>query len=182
MNYNNTKIYKIWSIKGPKIYIGSTTKDKLCDRMATHRKDYKKWKLGKCNKTTSFDLFEEYGLENCFIELIEARECNNKDEKNKLEGGYIRTLKCVNKNIAGRTQNEYSKEYYELNKEHIKEYSKEYYELNKEHKKEYYELNKNKINENKKIQYNCICGSICRISDKSRHFKSNKHINFINNQ
>jgi hypothetical protein len=193
MNYNNTKIYKIWSTRGPKIYIGSTTKDRLCDRMAIHRNDYKRWKLGKTNKITSFDLFEKYGLENCFIELIEEKSCNNKEEKNKLEGGYIRTLDCVNKIIPDRNQ----KEYREDNKEYKKDYFKKYNELNKDKIKEYYETNKdkikeirkqyrkdnkNKINENKSIPYNCICGSICRIGDKSKHFKTKKHINFTNNQ
>jgi hypothetical protein len=44
-NYNNGKIYKIEPLNGEDgdIYIGSTTKKLLCQRMASHRYDYKRW-------------------------------------------------------------------------------------------------------------------------------------------
>ena len=48
---------------------------------------------------------------------------------------------------------EYNKQYYEANKEKKKEYDKEYYEANKEKKKEYYEANKEKIKQQMK-EYN----------------------------
>jgi hypothetical protein len=45
--YNNSKIYKIEPLcdyeEEGDIYIGSTTKKYLCERMAEHRKDYKRW-------------------------------------------------------------------------------------------------------------------------------------------
>jgi hypothetical protein len=67
-NYNNSKIYKIQSHVGEKIYIGSTTKKLLCDRMTGHRYDYKRWKNGdKSRVYKSFEMFDEYGLENCKI-------------------------------------------------------------------------------------------------------------------
>jgi hypothetical protein len=63
---------------------------------------------------------------------------------------------------------EWSKEYYENNIEHIKEYLKEY-------KKEYYENNKKKLNE----KINCECGGLYTYNNKARHFKSNKHLKYI---
>jgi hypothetical protein len=73
------------------------------------------------------------------------------------------------------------KEYRENNKEKIKEKAKEYREANKEQtnkkEKEYYELNKEKLKE----KMTCNCGSIFRKGEKARHYKSLKHINFINN-
>jgi len=39
----------------------------------------------------SFVLFEEYGIENCFIEWIEAKPCLDENEQARLEGCYIRT-------------------------------------------------------------------------------------------
>ena len=72
VNYDNSKIYKIWSTAGDKIYIGSTTKKYLSQRMDNHRSGYKLWKNDKHYLTTSYHLFEEYGLDNCFIELLEA--------------------------------------------------------------------------------------------------------------
>jgi hypothetical protein len=44
IDYTKTKIYKIWSHLGDKLYIGSTTKKYLSERMAYHRTDYKSWK------------------------------------------------------------------------------------------------------------------------------------------
>ena len=44
VNYNNSKVYKIWSHAGDKIYIGSTTKDYLSKRMTDHRSAYKLYK------------------------------------------------------------------------------------------------------------------------------------------
>lgn len=133
--------------------------------MTSHRYTYNRYK--KTNKCfiSSFILFDEYGIENCFIELLEAKHCNNIDEVKQLEGGYIRTLECVNKNIAGRTIKEYNKDnkesnkehyakYYEANKDDIQKRHNKYYEDNKEkirlqqsiYKKEYY----NKLREKKK--------------------------------
>ena len=104
VNYSNTKIYKIWSPQGANIYIGSTTKKYLSQRMNEHRSTYIS---SETAKATSKLIFEEYGIENCFIELLEAKDCKDKHESSQLEGHYIRTLDCVNKNIPGRTMKEY---------------------------------------------------------------------------
>ena len=75
-NYNNGKIYKIQSHLGDKIYIGSTTKQYLSQRMTYHKSSYTAWKAETGKKTTSFELFEEYGFENCEIVLIELFSCD----------------------------------------------------------------------------------------------------------
>ena len=163
VNYRNSKVYKIWSTQGDNIYIGSTTKQYLSQRMDKHRSSYKVYKSGKYHFVSSFLLFEEYGLENCFIELLEAKECNSKDELHKLEGNYIRELECVNKRIAGRNK----KEYYDDNKEHFAEYKKKYYADNKEE-------------DTKK--HDCVCGLSYSKHHKARHEKSIKHKSYIENQ
>jgi hypothetical protein len=179
VNYSNGKVYKIWSPNGDKIYIGSTTKQYLSQRMDNHRYQYKQFNNCKMNNVMSFILFNEYGLENCKIELLEAKECNNKDELLKLEGKYIRELECVNKYIAGRTK----KEWGEDNKDTLKDKRKIYKETNKEILKEkdkkYRELNKEKIKEKKKEKIICICGSKICFDLNSRHLKTKKHQNFI---
>jgi len=162
VNYTNSKIYKIWSPQGNKIYIGSTTKKYLSQRMDKHRNSHKYFKNGKYHFVSSFELFEEYGIENCFIELLEAKECISKDELTQLEGKYIRTLDCVNKHIPGRTK----QEYYEDNKEHLIEYKKKHYEDNKEERFK---------------KHNCVCGSTYSNHHKFRHEKSNKHQKFVIN-
>ena len=57
VNYENGKIYKIESHSGDMIYIGSTTKKYLSQRMDTHRTDFKCWKNGKHHFITSFTIF-----------------------------------------------------------------------------------------------------------------------------
>ena len=160
IDYKNSKVYKIWSPNGDKIYVGSTTKILLCQRMSAHREDFKRWKAGKYHYISSFSLFEEYGIENCFIELLEAKECNSKDELHKMEGNYIRDLECVNKRIEGRSK----KEYYDDNKEHIVEYKKKYYIDNKEE-------------DTKKRD--CVCGLTYSNHHKARHERSIKHKLFL---
>jgi hypothetical protein len=206
VNYSNGKIYKIESHLGDKIYIGSTTKQYLSQRMDQHRGDYKVWKNGKTGKTTSFELFNEYGVENCQIILLESCPCNTKDELISRESHYIKSLDCVNKKIEGRTKkewlddnkgsileknkvyyevnkeklNEQSKIYYQENKETIIENNKMYYETNKDERKkrsnEYYEKNKDKIIEYRRSIFNCECGVTCAILSKTKHFKSKKHL------
>ena len=105
VDYSKSKIYKIEPINSEDegdVYIGSTTKDTLAQRMTKHRCDYKYWKIVNNQKTykCSYNLFEKYGLENCSIFLIEQFSCKSKDELRTREGFYIKTIKCINKNIA----------------------------------------------------------------------------------
>ena len=76
VNYANSKVYKIWSTQGDKIYEGSTTKPYLSQRMDNHRRSYRAWKNETYHFVSSFKLFEEYGLENCSIELLEAKKAS----------------------------------------------------------------------------------------------------------
>ena len=157
VNYKNSKVYKIWSTQGNKIYIGSTTKEYLSQRMDKHRSDYRRFKDGKCTSLTSFTLFDEYGIENCFIELLEAKECKSKDELLQIEGRYIRELVCVNKVLFPyRT------------KEQILDYQKQYKVDNKE-----------KISEQHRKICNCECSNTYTYRNKSQHLKSKKHRLYI---
>ena len=178
-DYSKTKIYKIESHLGDNIYVGSTSKEYLSQRFQQHKSSYKLWKLGKSNKIRAYELFEEYGFENCQIVLIESYPCNCKDEKNLREGHYIKELNCVNKNVAGRNPKESMKAYQESDKG--KETRKEYLQSDKykntqnaylesdkgketkkayrdsgrkkEVVKDYYETNKETISKHKKSYY-----------------------------
>ena len=140
MDYQNAKIYKITDIGYTKMYIGSTTQP-LYKRLSIHKSHYKSWKNGKGDKIMSFDLFDEFGVDNCKIELILECPCENREQLRKKEGEHIKNNVCVNKLISGRTRQETQKAYTEDNKDKIKEY----YEVNKDKFKEYYEVNKDKI-------------------------------------
>ena len=45
------------------IYIGSTTKSYLSQRMTAHRNCYNQWREGKHHFLTSYALFDKYGFE-----------------------------------------------------------------------------------------------------------------------
>ena len=58
VNYANGKIYKIECLTTGLIYVGSTTKERLSQRMVEHRKKYKRHLKGKYPYTTSFKVLE----------------------------------------------------------------------------------------------------------------------------
>jgi len=177
-NYQNSKIYSIRSHLTDDVYIGSTI-ETLANRLAGHKRNYKKWLNKTTNYTSSFKLIEK-DFENCYIELVENYPCNSKNELCRREGEIIRATTCVNKCIAGRTD----KEYREDHKQSIAEYKKQYRENNKEqlleNAKQYYENNKETIVEKKRQKYTCECGTTLRKNDKSRHEKTKKHQSFVN--
>ena len=79
-----------------------------------------------------------------------------------------------------------SKLYREEHKEYQKQYTKHYRELNKEavaeQRKQYYEANKVAISEKVKQTFTCECGSFIQTCMKSRHLKTTKHLNYIQQQ
>jgi len=169
VNYSNGKIYKIESIAGEgEIYIGSTTKQYLCQRMDEHRRAYRRWKEDKGNKTMSFDIFDTFGVENCQITLLETCSCETKDELTKREAYYIKTLNCVNKNIANRNQ----KQYYEDNKEKSKKYREDNKEKIQEYKQQYYE-------KHSEVKTTCDCGATVLKMRIQTHEKSKKHLKWL---
>jgi hypothetical protein len=153
-DYQQGKIYKLWSPEMNLVYYGSTVQS-LPQRLAKHKNQYNINNNGYC---TSFLILD---CEDYKMELMEEYPCNNRQQLEKKEGEYIKANKCVNKQIAGRTIKEYRKdnkdkrkEYLEANKDKIAEQKKEYYEINKEQikqqRKEHREANKDKINEKRK--------------------------------
>ena len=200
VNYGNGKIYKIVANNGKDgdIYIGSTSKKYLSQRMDRHRCAYKEWKLGNFHFITAFELFDKYGVENCKIILIENCPCESKDELIARERHWYESLECFNKNKPGifnelgKTQ--YNKEYYiehktdllqaskiyhTNNKESIAKNVKKYHTLNKEnikiYKKNYYQENKVRLSKTEK----CVCGSVTSIDRRSAHLKTKLHQNYV---
>ena len=150
--YEHGKIYKIVDVGYNKCYIGCTT-EPLSKRMDRHRKYYKQYlEKGKID-TRSRMMFDEYGVENCKIELIENYPCNSKEELLRREGEYIKNIECVNKCVAGRTAKEYKQEH----KEYFNATRREHYKNNKEaHNqkvKEYQEQHKEEIAKRRHAHY-----------------------------
>ena len=182
-DYSKGKIYKIECLTTGLIYVGSTTKDYLSQRLAKHKSHYNDYIQGKQRFNTSFTIIEN---NNYRIYLLEEVNCENKEQLLSREGHYIRTLECVNRCIAGRTQQQYRDENKERFKQRYidnKEKIKQYYEENKEHKikkvREYIELNKEKIQKRQKTIIECPCGGKFQTIQKSRHYRSNMHKEYL---
>ena len=189
-DYQDGKIYKIVNDEMPDmVYYGST-----CNTFVTRLRCHKN-KASHCKSKVLF----EYG--NPQMILIEKYPCNDKMELTQRERYYIENNECVNKNVPNRTIKEYrednkeklllkSKEYHEKNKEKEKQYReenkdkrKEYLEANKEHfsnyKKQWNETNKEKVALKKGEKFSCDCGGKYTHGAKARHFKSKKHLKYI---
>ena len=177
--YRRGAIYKIVDVGYNKCCIGSTT-ETLARRLASHKKEYKCFLNHKRRgQSTSFLLFEEYGLENCKIELVELFPCNSRVELCAREGHHIRSSDCVNKTIPGRTRQEYRLEYYAKNKEAIQAQTKQYKHDNKEivdeRNRVYYVNNREAITEKRSVKFVCPCGGSYQASHRSYHFRTTKH-------
>jgi hypothetical protein len=150
VNYQQGKIYRIVDNTNNNMYIGSTCKKLLSQRLAAHISDYKCFLNGKRSYITSFEIVKN---NNYAIVLLEAYPCNSRDELLAKERFYIETNNCVNKIIPGRTD----KEYRENNKDIILKYQKNFYENHKEQVKErrklYSEKNKEAISKQKANYY-----------------------------
>ena len=176
--YANGKIYRIVDIGFNKCYIGSTVQP-LCKRMSKHRTEFKGYRAEKTRFMTSFGLFEEYGVENCKIELIEEYSCETKEQLLQREGYYIRLVECVNKVVPDRNKKEYMQEYYLKNRGTIAQQRRQYTEKNKEtiseYRTQYHKNNKETIIENKKEKITCLlCGGISRRGDIAKHQRTAK--------
>ena len=163
VNYSNGKVYMIRPIiehEEGEVYIGSTTKYYLSDRMFSHKQMYKNYNSGlRRDRYSVFDLFDKYGVENCAIYLIEEVNAKSKAELFTREGHHIKITKCVNKIKPIRTREE------------VLESKKEYKIKNKDKIKEY--------NESRREKVNCECGGVYTLETKYRHDKGLKHLTFL---
>jgi hypothetical protein len=164
--YQSSKIYKIYSDVGDKVYIGCTTKKYLSQRMAKHKYDYTYYKKNREETgfafVTSYLMFDEYGVDNCKIELLELYPCNSIDEIRKREAHYIKTIPNINNchnwtqeriNAKKETERQQAKLSYEKNKTELNKKSIEYYAKNKELIIEKRNLNKEKYNLKRREKY-----------------------------
>jgi hypothetical protein len=148
--YQNGKIYKVIDIGYNVCYYGSTCSS-LSLRMAMHRAHYKCFLKGTDHNRSVYSIFNQYGIENCKIELVKLFPCSSKIELEAEEGSFIKDYECVNKNRAGHLTALGKKEYQN-------EYQKGYRIANKDKIKQYYLAKKDKIhdryikNKNKKLE------------------------------
>ena len=195
IDYQKTIIYKLVcnDLNVPFLYVGFTidfTRRKSLHKHNCNNPNSKNYNL----KVYQF-IRENGGWENWTMVLIEYYPCDDGMEARARERYWYEFLNAsLNSNCPNRSYKEYyetnkekiiehQKEYYETNKEKITEHQKEYRENNKEHisqqKKEYRKTNKEKIEEKLKELITCECGRQFQRCKKSRHCKSQFHLNYI---
>ena len=182
--------YKIVCNDSGAVYVGSTCSS-IRIRLQKHEFDYRQYLENKKNFITSFTILEK---NNYAIQLIASVECVDRKQRDCLELLHILNENSVNKNHPGRDVKqwhldnkeriaEHKKQYYQDNKEYFDEYKKQYYQDNKEklneRHKQYYQDNKEQIDRKRNEKINCPCGGQYTYSNKSRHMKSNKHLNYL---
>ena len=156
--YQNGKIYKIVDNGYNTCYIGSTI-EALSVRMAKHRSGYRNYLNGGKASCKALEIFDEHGIENCKIELIEEYPCENKIQLQKREGFHVQNTHCVTKRVEGQYLSQ--EEYRERHKEEKQQYMTQYREHNKER------LSENIVCE--------ICQRCYRRDNRSHHVKTLKH-------
>ena len=167
VNYQIGKVYKI--VGNGLLYVGSTTKQLLCQRFSEHRRRYKYWLNGKgiCNYISSFKCL---GDPNCYVELLELCPCHSNYELRICENKWIQELNCVNKNNAvDKTIELRAKAISKKNKE-----LNNYEVIYKQKQENIDEISKKKFN---KFSYNCdVCNyTTTRDSQRKRHEMTSKH-------
>jgi|TARA_R110000744_G_scaffold73952_4_gene147824 hypothetical protein len=133
-NYENSKIYKIYSVSNEElVYFGSTTQ-RLSQRKAEHIKDSKKEYYNGSSK-----IIINNG--NWKMELIQDYPCLNRLELETLEGEYIKNNKCINIMIPARTK----KQYHDANRDKIRENQKKWRVNNPDYMKNWRANKKNNL-------------------------------------
>jgi hypothetical protein len=190
VNYQNGKIYKIVCNITGKVYIGSTTKKYLSQRLVEHIRQYRYYLNTGENYITSLQVLENNNYE---IMLLEEYPCSSKDALHARERFYCQSIDCVNKYknpglCIELGPKEYQKMYYNSHLDTIKEKQKTYREnsnkdavkeYNKQYFKPYYEMNKEVIREKARQINTCDCGNCYTITNKARHEKTNKHQDYL---
>ena len=158
-DYSRTVIYKIQHIDNDTLlYIGSTTD--FTKRKCAHKNTCNNEKSKKYNGKVYKMIRDNGGWEEFEMIQIEEFPCENKRQAEMEEDKIMREMKAtLNSRSPYVTQEE-----------------------QKEKRRAYKEANKKDIKESKGTKYMCECGSTYRTDNKSRHKKTQKHINFIKQQ
>jgi hypothetical protein len=168
-------IYCIWVKTNDRVlrYYGHTENMRV--RKNKHVGRHKEWvKAGKPERlrdvhgtTRSVYVLEH---EDWRMDVVDKIECETKDEARTLEGEWILKYDCVNMYVAGRTRQEYRKQYHQEHKNEIIEKVQKWYQ---EHKEE--------VSAKRAEKVTCkVCGSQVSKRNIAPHHKSKKCQNALN--
>ena len=183
IDYQNTIIYKIVcnDLNVKDVYVGHTTH--FTKRKASHKFCSLNPNDSKNNLKVYKIIRENGGWDNWMMIEIEKHPCKDENEARARERHWYEVLnanmntRCPILDVDEKKQ--YEKDYHEKNKDKLHEYKKEYYKKNidklLEDKKEYYRKNKDYF----QYKHKCECGGCFTIQYKLAHFKTLKHMKYI---
>jgi len=191
-DYSKGKIYKILNNIDDEFYIGSAV-ETIGQRMAKHRSGATRYSNLKVHNH-----MRNIGIDNFYIELIESYPCNSKEELNSKEGQYIREFGTLNMAVAGRTQSQYRQELKEDISERLKEKRSNNLQFFRERERTYRNSDLEKRREQQRNSYQtnrehildkqstvlcvCECGIEVKKHRISRHLKTQKHKQLLEQQ
>ena len=163
IDYSKTIIYKIVckDVNIKDCYVGSTT------HFTNRKRQHKNIAINDTVKSHYYVyvfINQNGGWDN--FDMIEVEKYNALDHNDALkrERYWLEELKAtLNAKIPSRPKKEYKKEWKKDNPEKMKEQNK-------------------KDNEQRKEKITCVCGCSLTKYHISRHQKTNKHLNFLNQQ
>ena len=168
----NGLIYKIYNknIDSSLTYIGSTTCT-IKYRWNMHKSSYKYYKLGLRSKVMVYEIFDEYGIDNCVMEVLQEVQVTTRKELHKYERMWYELIPNCNNNRPYRYTQEYKdyqKQWRDQHNEYMSNWLKEHPNYHQEYRQKKY------------TTYRCECGSNIKLIGKSRrpieiHCKSQKH-------
>ena len=194
IDYQKVIIYKLvcddLSIKD--LYVGHTTD------FTNRKKSHKACCLNSNTRDYNYKVYkmirDNGGWDNWSMIAIEKYPCNDDLEARARERYWYEVLnanmnsQCPILNVEEKKQyikvyydknKDKSKAYYDKNKDKIKEYKNKYYVQNKDvmdkRHKDYYIRNRDNLNE----KHKCLCGGCFTTTHKSAHFKTKKHLKYI---
>ena len=180
--YESGIIYKITNTVNNEVYVGSTTTD-LELRMVKHKCDAKK----RPELSKFYPFMDEHGVEHFEIEIVEEFPCESKTELERREGEIIKAIGTLNQRIAGRTKEEYMKEFEEYLKNTRRNIKRNgrltteniIYRKKGNIKKTYREKYHDQIREKARAKVECECGGTYTLSHKAEHMSSKKHLTYL---
>lgn len=182
IDYSKTIMYKLVcdDLDVTYTYAGHTTN--FAKRKNSHKSDCHNENSSKYNLKVYQIIRENGGFNNWKMLEIEKFKCNDLNEATTRERYWYEILNAnMNSHNPNRSPKEWGKEYYENHKKIIYEKQKEYRGKHKEsmleYNKEYYQKNKEKLQQ----KIDCECSGKYTKQSLSKHIKTIKHQNFINN-
>ena len=186
ISYDKTHFYKI-VCKDTDIqdcYVGHTTD--FTSRKYIHKRDCNNKQRKGYNRPLHQFIREKGGWDNFDMVLIDTLKCENSLDARKMERTFIESLNAslnVHKAFSSKEETrERTKQWHKDNPEKHNATARKCYDKLKKEDPDRFKKYHATQEEKNKVKVECVCGSVHRKGDTSRHLKSIKHQQYLQNQ